>query len=95
MRRNEDIVGEFHYKSASTDVFSMGAGARAGRSFVSSSAKYGNKLAPISGNITVDLDSYGWASGGMSAALRDLVRFEVMALNLGAVGDRGIPVEPF
>ena len=39
-------------------------------------------------DITVDKDGFGWASGGMSATLRDLTRFGVMALNRGKVGEK-------
>ena len=96
--RDEDIVGEFHYKSASTDVLAWVLERVTGRSFVQlvSEEVWQQIGAEYPADITVDRDGYGWASGGMSATLRDLVRFGVMALNLGAVGHRaGIPVEPF
>ena len=92
VQRDEHIVGEFHYKSASTDVLAWVLERVTGRSFVQlvSEEVWQQIGAEYPADITVDLDGYGWASGGMSATLRDLVRFGVMALNLGAVGHRQV-----
>ena len=87
IQRDETIVGEFHYKSASTDVLAWVLERVTGKSFVQlvSEDLWQPLGAEHPADITVDLDGYGWASGGMSATLRDLVRFGEMALNLGAV----------
>lgn len=92
IQRDEDIVGEFHYKSASTDVLAWVLERVTGKSFVQlvSEDVWQPIGAEYSADITVDSDGYGWASGGMSATLRDLVRFGVMALNLGAIGERQV-----
>ena len=92
VQRDESIVGEFHYKSASTDVLAWVLERVTGKSFVELVSKdvWQAIGAEYPADITVDSDGYGWASGGMSATLRDLVRFGVMALNRGAVGDRQV-----
>ncbi|MEM8500759.1 MAG: serine hydrolase [Pseudomonadota bacterium] len=89
IKRNESIVGEFHYKSASTDVLAWVLERVTGKSFVQlvSEDLWQPMGAESPADITVDKDGFGWASGGMSATLRDLTRFGVMALNRGKVGD--------
>jgi CubicO group peptidase (beta-lactamase class C family) len=90
IRRDESIVGEFHYKTASTDVVAWVLERVTGKSFVQlvSQDVWQPIGAEYPADITVDKDGYGWAGGGMSATLRDLTRFGVMALNSGRVGDR-------
>ena len=90
IQRDESLVGEFHYKSASTDVVAWVLERVTGKSFVQlvSEDLWQPMGAEHPADITVDQDGYGWASGGMSATLRDLARFGVMALKLGMVGDR-------
>lgn len=90
IKRNESIVGEFHYKSASTDVLAWVLERVTGKSFIElvSEDVWQPMGAESPADITVDKDGFGWASGGMSATLRDLTRFGVMALNKGKVGDK-------
>ena len=92
IQRDEDVVGEFHYKSAGADVLAWVLERVTGKSFVQliSEDVWQPISAGYSADITVDSDCYGWACGGMSATLRDLVRLGVMALNLGAVGERQV-----
>lgn len=92
VQRDESIVGEFHYKSASTDVLAWVLERVTGKSFVElvSEDVWQQIGAESPADITVDGDGYGWASGGMSATLRDLVRFGAMALNRGAVSRRQV-----
>ncbi len=98
IKRNADIVGEFHYKSASTDVLAWILERVTGKSFVQlvSEDVWQAIGAEYPADITVDKDGFGWASGGMSATLLDLTRFGVLALNRGKVGATQLfPAEHF
>lgn len=90
IQRDASVVGDFHYKSASTDVLAWVLERVTGKSFVQlvSEDVWQPMGAESPADITVDKDGFGWASGGMSATLRDLTRFGVMALNRGKVGDK-------
>lgn len=98
VKRDESIVGEFHYKSASTDVLAWILERVTGKSFVQlvSEDLWQPMGAESSADITVDKDGFGWASGGMSATLRDLTRFGVLALNRGKLGGKQLfPADHF
>ena len=65
VQRNEDIVGEFHYKSASTDVLAWVLERVTGRSFVElvSEEVWQQIGAEYPADITVDRDGYAGPAG--------------------------------
>lgn len=95
--RNDSWAGKFVYKSGTVDVLAWVLESVSGMSVAELIAEEIWKPigAEYNAHITVDRGGYALAMGGMSATLRDQVRFGQLMLNRGRVGDRQIAPEDF
>lgn len=92
--RNEENLGKFVYKSGSTDVIGWVLEEATGEPVAQLIAKHiwQPMGAEFNADITVDSSGFVLADGGMSATLRDLGRFGLLALNDGkAFGEQIVP----
>lgn len=92
--RNEENLGKFIYKSGSTDVIGWVLEEVTGKPLATLISEYiwQPMGAEFDANITIDLTGFALADGGMSATLRDLGRFGLLALNNGeAFGQQVVP----
>ncbi len=86
--RDPSRVGEFVYKSGTTDVMAWVLEAATGQRFADLVAErlWQPMGAERDAGITVDVGGFTLASGGMHATLRDLARVGQLMLNRGAAG---------
>ncbi|MEM8941926.1 MAG: serine hydrolase [Pseudomonadota bacterium] len=90
--RNADRVGQFVYKSGSTDAMAWVLEAATGRRFADLVAErlWQPMGAERDAGITVDVSGFTLASGGMHATLRDAARVGQLMLNRGRVGEQQV-----
>lgn len=95
--RNDSWAGKFVYKSGTVDVVAWVLESISGMTVAELITReiWGPIGAEYNANITVDRGGYALAMGGMSATLRDQVRFGQLMLNRGRVGDKQIAPKHF
>ena len=95
--RNDSWAGNFVYKSGTADVLAWVLESVSGMTVAQLITEEIWKPigAEYNAHITVDRGGYALAMGGMSATLRDQVRFGQLMLNRGRAGDRQIAPNEF
>jgi len=90
--RNAERVGQFVYKSGSTDAMAWVLEAATGKRFADLVAQrlWQPMGAERDAGITVDVSGFTLASGGMHATLRDVARVGQLMLNRGRVGKQQV-----
>lgn len=90
--RDDSRVGNFVYKSGTTDVVAWVLEAATGKRFADlvSERIWRPMGAERSAGITVDVSGFTLASGGMFATLRDIARVGLLMINRGKAGDRQV-----
>jgi len=92
--RKQENLGKFIYKSGSTDVIGWVLEEATGKPLATliSEHIWQPMGAEFDANITIDKAGFALGDGGMSATLRDLGRFGLLALNNGsAMGRQVVP----
>ena len=97
VKRNEENLGKFVYKSGSTDVVGWVLEAATGETLAQLISKHiwQPMGAEFDANITVDASGFALADGGMNATMRDLGRLGLLVQNDGQAFGRQIVPKAF